>query len=207
MIRRQAGTRPGQKTGYPGESCRLDETGYDCIFDPHVVCLNRLKRMRLKASANRRLRAAILQPELGQRRSSVESISIKPASRTTMKLTNPLAHSSGRGPARNQSGAILPLTASCQGPLNAFEQLPFVEGLGQKTDRPGPHRPLPNPILGKCGNENHRRGVALSNQLFLQLDAAHNGHLDVGNKTGRIAQSRRQQELSRRSKRVGRKSH
>jgi hypothetical protein len=100
MIRRQAGTRPGQKTGYPGESCRLDETGYDCIFDPHVVYPNRLTRLRLKVSRNRRTRPAILQLKPGQRRSSVgqdEFISVKPTSRTTMKLTNPLAHSSRRG--------------------------------------------------------------------------------------------------------------
>jgi hypothetical protein len=27
----------------PGGDCKIDETGYDCIFDPHVVYLNRLK--------------------------------------------------------------------------------------------------------------------------------------------------------------------
>jgi hypothetical protein len=47
MIRRQVGTRPGQKTGYPRETCRLDETGYDCISDPHVVYLNRLRSPQL----------------------------------------------------------------------------------------------------------------------------------------------------------------
>jgi hypothetical protein len=59
MIRRQVGTRPGQKTGHPRESCRLDETGYGCIFDPHVVCPNRLRSPQL-------IRACELAPPAGR---------------------------------------------------------------------------------------------------------------------------------------------
>src|SRR5262245_59333699 len=79
--------------------------------------------------------------------------------------------------------------------LHTFEQLRFIERLAQKTDCSGLHRSLSSPVLWKGSNENDRRAVAVSNQVFLQLDAAHAGHLHIRNDARRFAQSGRGQEF------------
>jgi hypothetical protein len=106
----------------------------------------------------------------------------------------------------NISSVVRAFSAPRQSPLHTFEQPRFTERLAQKIDCPGPHDPLSKPILGECSNEDHRRPVAMSNQVLLQLNAAHAGHLHVRNETRGLAQARRQQELLCRSKRMCRES-
>src|ERR1700730_15758258 len=91
--------------------------------------------------------------------------------------------------------------------LHTFEQSGFIEGLAQETDRPRIHCSLSNPVMRKGSNKDDRHAVIVSNQMVLQLDAGHAGHLHVGNDAGRFAQLRRRQELLCRSERVYRKSH
>ena len=94
-----------------------------------------------------------------------------------------------------------------QSPFQTLEQSRFVKRLAQKTDCPGLHRSLSNPVLGEGSNENDRRSVVVSNQIFLQLDSGHAGHLHIRNDAGRFAQSGRGQECLCRSECVCRKSH
>src|SRR5262249_61283944 len=87
--------------------------------------------------------------------------------------------------------AATPISRTCatyQRLLHTFEQLRFVERLPQKTDCSGLHRSLSSPVLWKGSNENDRRAVAVSNQVVLQLDTVHTGHLHIRNDAGRFAQ-------------------
>src|SRR5262249_46098222 len=105
--------------------------------------------------------------------------------------------------AGTRTGRIL---ARHQSPFQTLEQSRFVKRLAQKTDCPSLHRSLSNSVLWKGSNENDRRAVPVSNQVFLQLDAAHTRHLRIRNDAGRFAQSGRGQEFFCRSERVCGKS-
>jgi hypothetical protein len=91
--------------------------------------------------------------------------------------------------------------------LDTFEQPRFIEGLGQKANRSGVHCLLSYPILRECGDENHRRSIAACDQVFLQLDATHAWHFDIGNQTGRVMQPGRYKVFPCRCERVCLKSH
>jgi 56kDa selenium binding protein (SBP56) len=69
--------------------------------------------------------------------------------------------------------------------LHTFKQSRFIEGLAQETDCPRVNRPLSNPVVRESGNEDDRYAVIVSNQIVLQLDAGHAGHLC--NRIGRAA--------------------
>src|SRR5262249_18263710 len=58
--------------------------------------------------------------------------------------------------AGTRTGRIL---ARHQSPFQTLEQSRFVKRLAQKTDCPGLHRLLSNPLLGEGSNENDRRAV------------------------------------------------
>src|SRR5262245_54320484 len=75
-----------------------------------------------------------------------------------------------------------------QRPLHAFEQLRFIERLAQKTDRAALHGSLANGLMREGSNENDRHHVILSDQVFLQFEAAHAGHLHVRNDAGGFVQ-------------------
>ena len=92
-------------------------------------------------------------------------------------------------------------------PLHTFEQLRFVERLAQETDCPALHGSLANALMREGSNENDWQAMIVSDQIFLQLDAAHAGHLYIRNDAGGFGQSGRGQEFLCRSERVYRKSH
>ncbi len=73
-----------------------------------------------------------------------------------------------------------------QGSLETLDKAIPVEGLGQVTNRPGPKRLRTNPLIGEGREENERHAVALGNQVGLQLDTAHAGHLHIRNHTREV---------------------
>src|SRR4030088_3289510 len=77
-----------------------------------------------------------------------------------------------------------------QSPINTFDQSSSIEGLAEEANGSGVHRLLPDAVFREGSNEDDRRAVTLRNQVFLQLDPAHPGHLHVGNEARRIAQPR-----------------
>ena len=84
--------------------------------------------------------------------------------------------------------------------LHTFEQSRPVERLGQKADCPGSDRAFSDPIIEEGSDENRRHAVPARNQVLLQLDAAHTGHLNIRDEAGRVGQARRKQEFFGRRK-------
>ena len=82
-----------------------------------------------------------------------------------------------------------------QGSLETLDKAVPVEGLGQVTDRPGPERLRTNPLIGEGREENERHAVPLGEQVRLQLDAAHAGHLNICNHTREVIEAVRPQEV------------
>ena len=82
-----------------------------------------------------------------------------------------------------------------QGSLETSDKAVPVEGLGQITNRPGTERLRTNPLIGEGREENERHAVTLGQQVALQLDAAHAGHLDICNHTREVIDAVRPQEL------------
>ena len=64
----------------------------------------------------------------------------------------------------------------------------FVERLAQETDCPALHGSLANTLMREGSDENDRHAMIVSDQIFLQLDAAHAGHLHIGNDAGGFVQ-------------------
>ena len=82
------------------------------------------------------------------------------------------------------------------------DQCCSVERLGQEADRSGIQRPPPPVLIGESRDENDRKATTLGQQVTLQLDTAHPGHLNVRNNTGRVVRLGRGQELLGRRKRA-----
>jgi hypothetical protein len=82
-----------------------------------------------------------------------------------------------------------------QGGLETLDKAVLVEGLSQVANRPGPKRLRTSPLVGEGREENERHVVPLGNQVGLQLDAAHAGHLDICNHTQEVIEAVRPQEL------------
>jgi hypothetical protein len=70
-----------------------------------------------------------------------------------------------------------------------------VEGLSQVANRAGPKHLRTNPLVWEGREENERHVVPLGNQVGLQLDAVHAGHLDICNHTREVIEAVRPQEL------------
>ena len=90
-----------------------------------------------------------------------------------------------------------------QSPINTFDQSSSIEGLAEEANGSGVHRSLPDAVFREGGNEDNRRAVTLRNQIILQLDPAHAGHLHVDNEARGVAHPGRLQELVGRRERVG----
>ena len=82
-----------------------------------------------------------------------------------------------------------------QGGLETLDKAVPVEGFGQVANRPGPERLRTNALVGERRDENERHAVPLGEQVGLQLDAAHAGHLDICNHTPEVIEAVRPQEL------------
>ena len=82
-----------------------------------------------------------------------------------------------------------------QGSLETLDKAVPVEGLRQVANRPGPKRLRTNALVGERREENERHAVTLGQQVALQLDAAHAGHLDICNHTREVIEAIRSQEL------------
>ena len=82
-----------------------------------------------------------------------------------------------------------------QGNLETLNKTVPVEGLGQVTNRPGPERLRTYPLIGEGREENERHPVTLGQQMGLQLDPAHAGHLYICNHTREVIEAIRSQEL------------
>jgi hypothetical protein len=82
-----------------------------------------------------------------------------------------------------------------QGSLETLDKAVPVKGLGQVTNRPGPQRLRTNLIIGEGREENERHAATLGQQVGLQLDPAHAGHLDICNHTREVIKAVRSQEL------------
>ena len=102
-------------------------------------------------------------------------------------LARPVVHLRTALISATRTSGVLPPP---QRPLHAFEQSRLVERLAQKIDCSRLHRSLASPLLREGSNKNDRLAMIVSDQAFLQLEAAHAGHLHVGNDAGRLAQLR-----------------
>jgi hypothetical protein len=80
------------------------------------------------------------------------------------------------------------------------DQCPPVEWLAQEADRSGIQCLRPCALLGKGGNEDDRQATALRQQVTLQLDSAHPGHLHIRDHAERVIHLGRGEELLRRRK-------
>ena len=82
-----------------------------------------------------------------------------------------------------------------QGGLETLDKAVPVEGFGQVANRPGPERLRTNALVGERREENERHAVPFGEQVRLQLDAAHAGHLDICNHTREVVEAIRPQEI------------
>jgi hypothetical protein len=78
-----------------------------------------------------------------------------------------------------------------------------VERLGQKADRTGLEGARADAFVRESRDENDRQAPPFGDQAALQLDAAHAGHLDIGDQAQRLIRLSRPQEFVRRCKRMG----
>src|SRR4029077_17719554 len=86
--------------------------------------------------------------------------------------------------------------------VDVFDQRRPVDRLGEKADGSGMQGANPGALFGDRRNENDRQTAVLAAQQVLELDAAHMGHLNVGNHARRLIDLRRFQELLGRCERV-----
>jgi hypothetical protein len=104
-----------------------------------------------------------------------------------------------RGPTGNVSASGFPLL-HLQGRLEILDELVSIEGLRQVASRSARKCPRTGLLIGECGKENERNAVTTGPQVFLQLDTAHTGHLNVRHHAGEIIKAVRPQELFGRRK-------
>jgi hypothetical protein len=66
-----------------------------------------------------------------------------------------------------------------QSDIDTFDQYCPIERLAQKADRSGFQRARPDALFREGRDENYRHGATFGDQVALQLDAGHAGHLNV----------------------------
>jgi len=79
--------------------------------------------------------------------------------------------------------------------MKSFDQAFLIEGLAQEAHRPRLHRSRARFLFRKSSNEDDRRTISVSDQMALQLDSAHTGHLHVGDHARRVINQVRLQKL------------
>jgi hypothetical protein len=94
--------------------------------------------------------------------------------------------------------AILPVERR----VEALDKGVFFDRLGQIANCSVPQRSRTIALIGEGREEDERQAVSALEQVCLQLDAAHAGHLHVCNHTCGVIQVARPQEIFGRCERV-----
>jgi hypothetical protein len=86
-----------------------------------------------------------------------------------------------------------------QGLLQACNEMPSVERLGQKSQRSGTECPRADAFVGEGRYEDERHALIPVAQMYQQFNAAHGRHIDIRNHAGGGVHMIRPQELFCRS--------
>src|SRR6516165_6533121 len=85
----------------------------------------------------------------------------------------------------------------------AFEML-VIQRLVEVTNDAVFQGALPDSLIRVCGKEDRRNRVARIDEMFVELNASHSGHLNVSDQTGGFRKERRRQEIGCRGERFDR---
>jgi hypothetical protein len=84
-----------------------------------------------------------------------------------------------------------------------LSQIPFIDRLAKVTDDPIVQDANPVNIIGVGSHKDRRDGVCCINEMSVQFDPGHPGHLDIGDQACRFGKTRRCDEIGRRRESLG----
>jgi hypothetical protein len=80
---------------------------------------------------------------------------------------------------------------------DASKQFIGITWLGEVADDAIGHRANPNTVIGVCGDQDRRNGIARFHKAAMQLNSGHSRHMDVHDQAGGIANIRAGQKSQR----------